>query len=275
MSKIFLPKAFKSEKAPLSKAFFSLGSWIQGQLDSGELNIDSQNELPNTVQGDILYASGTNTIAKLNKSASATRYLSNTGSSNNPAWAQINLANGVTGDLPFANLTQGSGLSVLGVAGNATADVASIAAASDNQVLRRSGTSLAFGAVNLASSSAVTGILPSTNLPTNLQTYNGLKKYVALLTQTGTSAPTATVLENTLGGTPTYSYDSQGIYILTLAGAFDVNKTTVKLMNNTDADSKFMAQRSSSDTVLLRTHNSLAAANDQLNNSLIEIIVYP
>lgn len=74
------------------------------------------------------------------------------------------LSTGVTGDLPFANLTQGSALSVLGVTGNATADFASIAAGTDNQVLRRSGTALAFGAVNLASSNAVTGNLPVTNL---------------------------------------------------------------------------------------------------------------
>ena len=39
-----------------------------------------------------------------------------------------------------------------------------ITAASDFQVLRRSGTALAFGAVNLASSNAVTGDLPYANL---------------------------------------------------------------------------------------------------------------
>ena len=33
------------------------------------------------------------------------------------------------------------------------------------------------------------------------------KVYTALLTQTGTNAPVATVLENTLGGTPVWSYD--------------------------------------------------------------------
>lgn len=81
-----------------------------------------------------------------------------------PTFAAVNLSTDVTGDLPYANLTQGSALSVLGVTGNATADVASIAAGTDNQVLRRSGTALAFGAVNLASSDAVTGNLPVTNL---------------------------------------------------------------------------------------------------------------
>jgi hypothetical protein len=54
-------------------------------------------------QGDLLYASATDTLAKLVKSATATRYLANTGASNGPAWDQVNLANGVTGTLPAAN----------------------------------------------------------------------------------------------------------------------------------------------------------------------------
>lgn len=55
-----------------------------------------------SAQGDLLYASGANTLARLAKNTSATRYLANTGTSNNPAWAQINLTNGVTGTLPVA-----------------------------------------------------------------------------------------------------------------------------------------------------------------------------
>lgn len=55
------------------------------------------------VQGDILYASGTDAWTRLAKDANATRYLSNTGSSNNPAWAQVNVANGVTGTLAIGN----------------------------------------------------------------------------------------------------------------------------------------------------------------------------
>lgn len=60
---------------------------------------------------------------------------------------------------------QSAALSVVGTAGNATANVADITAASDFQVLRRSGTSIGFGAINLASSNAVTGILPIANIP--------------------------------------------------------------------------------------------------------------
>lgn len=59
--------------------------------------------LTSYAQGDLLYGSATNVLSKLAKNTSATRYLSNTGTSNNPAWAQINLANGVTGTLPAAN----------------------------------------------------------------------------------------------------------------------------------------------------------------------------
>lgn len=78
--------------------------------------------------------------------------------------SNVDLASEVTGDLPFANLAQGAALSVLGVTGNATADVASIAAGSDKQVLRRSGTAVAFGAVDLAAAAAITGNLPVANL---------------------------------------------------------------------------------------------------------------
>ena len=55
------------------------------------------------VQGDILYGSAADTIAALPKDTNATRYLSNTGTSNNPAWSLINMSNGATGTLAVAN----------------------------------------------------------------------------------------------------------------------------------------------------------------------------
>lgn len=54
-------------------------------------------------QGDLLLSSADNTITVLAKDTNATRYLSNTGASNNAAWAQIALATGVSGTLPVGN----------------------------------------------------------------------------------------------------------------------------------------------------------------------------
>ena len=69
----------------------------------GRINGSSSGSLPLATQGDILYSSATDTWSNLVKNTTATRYLSNTGATNNPAWAQINLTNGVSGVLPVAN----------------------------------------------------------------------------------------------------------------------------------------------------------------------------
>ena len=58
---------------------------------------------------------------------------------------------------------------------------------------------------------------------TNIRPY---KVYTALLTRTGDSAPTPTILENTIG-TITYSYDNLGIYSINSSDLFPQNKTVV------------------------------------------------
>jgi hypothetical protein len=60
--------------------------------------------------------------------------------------------------------------------------------------------------------------------------------YKALLTQSGTDAPVATVLENTLGGVPVWSLYTTGVIEITLTGAFPINKTVIypPLLNSTD-----------------------------------------
>jgi filamentous hemagglutinin len=111
-----------------------------------------------------------------------------------PTFGPVSLTTDVSGDLPYSSLAQGSALSVLGVTGNATADVASIAAGSDHQVLRRSGTTLAFGALNLGQAAAITGTLPVGNGGTGLT--SGTSGGVLAFTAAGTLASSGALTAN-------------------------------------------------------------------------------
>jgi hypothetical protein len=67
--------------------------------------------------------------------------------------------------------------------------------------------------------------------------------YTALLTQSGTSAPVATVLENTLGGNPVWARGGQGSFNITLSGAFPIGKTIIFLtIRGDDADGRIIAE---------------------------------
>lgn len=62
------------------------------------------------------------------------------------------------------------------------------------------------------------------------------KVYTALLRQTGTSAPVATVLEDTLGGTVGWTYEDVGEYSAILTGAFTLGKTWIIIGTSNDSD---------------------------------------
>lgn len=53
--------------------------------------------------------------------------------------------------------------------------------------------------------------------------------YKAIVTQSGTGAPSETVLQNTIGLTPSWSRLGRGVFTLTATGKFTANKTLVQL----------------------------------------------
>ena len=96
------------------------------------------------------------------------------------------------------------------------------------------------------------------------------KEYVALLTQTGTNAPVATVLDNTLGGTVAWSRNTFGNYSGTLTGAFTVNKTVGYVQTNTASRPLSFNSNASANTIEISTNGP----DDILNNATIVVRVY-
>ena len=102
------------------------------------------------------------------------------------------------------------------------------------------------------------------------------KKYIALMTQTGTAAPTVVVLENTIGDI-VWTRASTGLYRGTLTGAFTLDKTYA-MMSVTLIDGIVNVFRFSNDTVRVATTNlknpNADYHDNHLLNNTIEIRVY-
>lgn len=106
------------------------------------------------------------------------------------------------------------------------------------------------------------------------------KVYTALLNQSGTNPPVATVLENGIGEIQ-WEYDSEGIYRGILLGAFPVNKTFLLATNNGLFDQEASVPnisffRIDDDQLWLSTSIYLSSFNNGiLTDNPIEIRVYP
>lgn len=103
------------------------------------------------------------------------------------------------------------------------------------------------------------------------------KVYLALLTQSGTSNPTVTVVVNTLGVTPSITRDDVGIYFVTATGKFTADKTICEVDHYLgDTFGKLTLQRSDSDICTLQAYDSTETPSDDLLlNNWIKITVYP
>lgn len=109
------------------------------------------------------------------------------------------------------------------------------------------------------------------------ETIKPYKVYTALLTQTGTNDPVATVLENTIGNV-SFSYDSIGYYIIESDGLFIQNKTYFSgASSNYGSDSvtlNFNYQNDSSINLITFDLGTQQSLDDALYLSPIEIRVY-
>ena len=107
-------------------------------------------------QGDIMYADSATVLKNLAKDANDSRVLTNTGTNNNPAWAQVTLTTGVTGTLPVGN--GGSGATSLTdggiLLGSGTAAVTAMSVLADGEIVVGDGST---DPVALAAFSSSTG----------------------------------------------------------------------------------------------------------------------
>jgi hypothetical protein len=163
------------------------------------------------LQGQLIYGSAADTFSALSPSAVATNYLSNTGTSNNPAWAQVNLTNGVTGALPPANGGTGianGGNNTITFTGNYTIGITLSAATA--LTFPTSGTVTALGNATTGSGNIVLATSPVLTSPTlgaaSVTTINGLtptSQSTGFTLTGGTTPATLTITGSaTISGTP-------------------------------------------------------------------------
>jgi hypothetical protein len=114
-------------------------------------------------------------------------------------------------------------------------------------------------------------------LDTKLRPYT---LYVATVSQSGTSAPIANVLENDLGFTPVWSRSGTGVYHLTETSAFDATKVIVTVRNNLGVGTlgyayhtKAIVQSNFIEVTLYDNSDTLTDAI--MSNMNIEIKIYP
>lgn len=112
---------------------------------------------------------------------------------------------------------------------------------------------------------------------------SGVKVYRAFLTQSGTDAPVALVLEDTLGGNPTFGRSAVGQFSMSFDDPVLTENKTVVLFSHAgfygyvmdDSNYSLGAERVDVDVIQLSSGNKGTDFADGIDKGFLEIIVYP
>jgi len=129
-------------------------------------------------------------------------------------------------------------------------------------------------AIGVTTQAQVTALLKAT-IDSNSALSPNYLVYLALLTQSGTNAPVATILDNTLGDID-WTYEDVGNYRGSLANAFTNNKTTISsgIINANDG-TVYNGERTNNSYINIFTSVlGGALADGKLDGTLVEIRVY-
>ncbi len=98
-----------------------------------------------------------------------------------------------------------------------------------------------------------------------------------LLTQTGSTAPTVTLLANTFNGAGTivWTRTGTGTYEGTLAGVFQANKTFLIAESGANVNETIRIHRKTTSVIEVKTYDSGALKDGILNETSIIIEIYP
>lgn len=102
-----------------------------------------------------------------------------------------------------------------------------------------------------------------------------IRIYTALISQTGTAAPTAKILKNDLTGPIIWARTDVGTYTATLPNTFTTDKTYVNITNNfSDPDTAINVDSIEPNTITIETYLLETTEDGWFNDTPIEIRIY-